>query len=588
MKTYHHLIRLFRYQPGRYLWSVLFRAMAFMVIPHATGLLIRAYFDSLTDASAAAFGTYTLCAFLVAAAIARSGFAFIDIPIYFNAHFRSCALLRKNLMETVLDRPGASALPDSTGEAISRFRGDVDTVARYMGALPFLVGNIMFAVVAFYIMLGIDTRISLIVFAPFVLSIIVINYSQQRIKKYREASRKAAGRVTGFVAELFEDALAIRLTNTESRMIDRLDVLGEERRVATLKDTLLARILDSLIWNTTNVGTGAILILAGQSMQSGVFSVGDFALFVFYLGWTSMLVQSTARTLAQYKQTGVSVDRLTALMQETPSANLTAHSHVPLTGDLPGIPAIVRSGDDQLESLDVSGLSYRFPGTATGITNIGFRLERGSFTVITGRIGSGKTTLVRVLLGLLQKDSGEIRWNGQTIRDPANWFTPPRCAYTSQVPHLFSDSLRDNILLGIEENNGNLSRALRLSILEPDIADLENGIETRIGSRGVKLSGGQAQRMATARMLVREPDLLVFDDVSSALDIETERLLWDGLFDTQDARATCLVVSHRRPALRRADQIILIKSGCVDAVGKLDDLLESSEEMRHLWEGEIE
>jgi len=377
MKTYQHLIQLFRYQPGRYLWSVLFRAMAFMVIPHATGLLIRAYFDSLTDSSAASFGTYTLCAFLVAAAVARSGFAFIDIPIYFNTHFRSCALLRKNLIETVLDRPGARALPDSTGEAISRFRGDVDTVARYMGNLPFLVGNVLFAIAAFYVMLGIDARISTIVFAPFILAIIVINYSQQRIKRYREASRKAAGRVTGFVAELFEDALAIRLTNTVDRMIGRLDVLGEERRVATLKDTLLARILDSLIWNTTNVGTGVILILAGQSMQTGAFSVGDFALFVFYLGWTSMLVQATSRTLAQYKQTGVSIDRLTELMQETPEEILTVHSHVPLTGDLPEIQAIVRTESDRLDSLDVTGLTYRFPESTAGITDVNFPPRTG-------------------------------------------------------------------------------------------------------------------------------------------------------------------------------------------------------------------
>jgi ATP-binding cassette subfamily B protein len=246
-----------------------------------------------------------------------------------------------------------------------------------MGNLPFLVGNVLFAIAAFYVMLGIDARISTIVFAPFILAIIVINYSQQRIKRYREASRKAAGRVTGFVAELFEDALAIRLTNTVDRMIGRLDVLGEERRVATLKDTLLARILDSLIWNTTNVGTGVILILAGQSMQTGAFSVGDFALFVFYLGWTSMLVQATSRTLAQYKQTGVSIDRLTELMQETPEEILTVHSHVPLTGDLPEIQAIVRTESDRLDSLDVTGLTYRFPESTAGITDVNFPPRTG-------------------------------------------------------------------------------------------------------------------------------------------------------------------------------------------------------------------
>ena len=564
------------------------RTLIFTIAPHAVGLMIRTFFDSLTDPSTVSFGPYTICAFLVVTAIVRSGFIFADIPIHFSAQFRSAALLRKNLIEAILDRPGANALPDSTGEAISRFRGDVDTITQYMGQLPFQAGNVLFSVIAFYVMLQIDTTISLVVFAPFVLTIILLNYSQHRIRRFRQASREAAGKVTGFIAELFEDALAIRLANRSDRMIGRLDDLGEQRRIATLKDTLFSRILDSMIWNTTNVGTGVILILAGQSMQAGTFTIGDFALFVYYLGWISMLVQATARTFAQYKQTGVSLERLLGMMPDTPPERLVEHAPIPLKGDLPAIPAIVRTESDRLERIEIRGLTYHFPESENGIADISFSIERGTFTVVTGRIGSGKTTLLRTLLGLLPKVRGDIYWNGVVVDDPGSWFTPPRCAYTSQVPRLFSDSLRDNILMGLDEKQANLDLAVERAILTRDIADLEDGLETKIGPRGVKLSGGQAQRAATARMLVREPELLVFDDVSSALDIETERQLWRGLFDSEGSDTTTLVVSHRRPALQRADQIIVIKSGGVDAVGSLDDLLGSCEEMKRLWEGDIE
>jgi ATP-binding cassette subfamily B protein len=216
-------------------------------------------------------------------------------------------------------------------------------------------------------------------------------------------------------------------------------------------------------------------------------------------------------------------------------------------------PPVQRS--DHLHELRANGLTVRF-GDGDGVEGVDVRIRSGELVVVTGPIGSGKTTLLRALLGLVPA-SGTVTWNGHELHDRSLELVPPRCAYVPQVPRLFSERLADAVLLGADPRH--LLDAIRLACLDEDLADMADGLDTLVGPRGVRLSGGQVQRTGAARALVRDPELLVIDDLSSALDVETETRLWDGLLSTR--RASMLVVSHRAALLQRADVVVELDAG---------------------------
>jgi ATP-binding cassette subfamily B protein len=533
--------------------------VVFFMMPAISGLFLGRGYAALQDGDTTA--TLWWSAAIAVSEVVRMVAIHHGALIWTKAWIHMQTLLRANMLSAQMASGGlhAGQPVGSAGSAVTHFRDDTEDVANLVDGMVDISGGVVFTVIAGFVLGTADARAAAVLVIPLLGVGVATRVLDTRIKEYRAADRLATEHVTGLLGDVMAAATTVKVNDAAEPMLRRLGVLVERRRHTAVRDRVLEEGVMAFSQGAADIGLGLVLLVSAGAIASGAFDLGTLALFTAYLGWLSFLPRMVGRVLARRKQAGVAFDRMRALVADQEAANTVRPRHLPIDPrDARTRPGVVRPARVPLEAFEVRDFSVAY-GDTTVVRDVDLTVRRGEFVVVTGQVGAGKSTLLRALLGLAwQADVvGSVRWNGVEIDDRAAFLVPPNAAFLSQVPQLISDSVGDNVGLGPIDPD-QLATALQLAAITDDIDAMPDGVDTLIGPRGLRLSGGQRQRLATARALVHSPELVVLDDLSSALDVETEVQLWTNL---ADAGMTVIAVSHRAVAFDRADQVLRLDHG---------------------------
>ena len=528
--------------------------LVFFVYPIVPGALVRAAYGALqADNGRTRF--LVLATFLVLAEVGMATILALGHSTYMSAFEAVESLVKGNVLHSRLSSGGPDAAPRdvSSGDVVTRLRDDPKDLIMLMDNWIDVLGSCVFGTVALAMLARIDTLAALVMLVPLFLFGFFNRFAGNRLRRVRSAAREATSDATDYLNAAFGGALTVKVTGSQRSVLRRIDALNARRSTTMVRDQTANEGLWALNGSVGDICIGCALVVAARRLDHA----GDIALFAAYAMNLIWLPQKIGGALVGRRRFDVAVARIDSLLpssgsdRETAGAGTVQDDRDPLVTDRPlpilggpVAPPLRRPPLVPLDLLVVRALTVN----DRGLGPLSFELKRGTLNVVSGPVGSGKSSFLRALIGLLDIDEGEVLWNGCVISDRAAFFVPPQCAFVAQVPHLFSDTLEDNLLLGSETDP---EPAIRMAAFDQDVAELRHGLATRVGAGGVRLSGGQAQRAAAARALVQNAELVILDDLTSALDVETEVLLWNRL---AESGRTVLAVSNRPVAIARADQ----------------------------------
>jgi ATP-binding cassette subfamily B protein len=364
----------------------------------------------------------------------------------------------------------------------------------------------------------------------------------------------------------------VKYFNAEAREADRYDRAMQGYEVAAVKTGQSLAFLNAGQSLLITSGLVAVMVMAARGVQAGTLTVGDFVMVNAYMIQITMPLNFLGTVYREIRQALVDMGQMFGLLGQPAEVV-----------DKPGAPALqVRGGE-----ITFDGVRFSYEETREILKGVSFTVQPGQKLALVGHSGSGKSTIGRLLFRFYDVTGGAIRIDGQDLRDVSQTSLHAQIGVVPQDTVLFNDTIRYNIAYGRDNaTEDQIMAAARAARIHDFILSLPEGYDTTVGERGLKLSGGEKQRVGIARTLLKNPPILILDEATSALDTQTERSIQESLAEMGQGRSV-IVIAHRLSTIADADQILVMDQGRVVERGTHETLVEAGGIYAAMWARQI-
>lgn len=460
---------------------------------------------------------------------------------------------------------------NNTGDLMNRATEDVNQVRNYLGpAIMYTINTVTLSLMIIYAMYDVNAKLATYALLPIPIISLLILFINKIINQRSTRIQAQLSKLSSFVQETFSGIRVIKTYVQEQNKIDEFVKESNTYRKSALDLVRVQAIFFPLIIFLVGFSTIITVYIGGIEVNNGNITAGNIAEFIVYVNQLTFPAMALAWVTSLIQRAAASQKRINEFLN-TKSEITNGSLRRSLSGDI-----------------ELRNVSFTYPDTGIkALDNINLTVKAGQTVAIIGKTGSGKSTLANLLMRMYDADQGDIRYDGINIKEYDYRNLRKQIGFVPQQVFLFSDTITNNIAFGLDKfTTEQIEQAAKEAAVYDNIKAFEHGFETHIGERGITLSGGQKQRVSIARALVKNPEILIFDDCLSAVDTKTEEEILHNLSRIMQNK-TSIFIAHRISTIKNADHIIVLDNGKIIEEGNHETLLALNGEYAELYDKQL-